>query len=232
MSGILTFQIRIKKSLDYGKREFGEVDVAVGPDYALCSINLINGKLVDFESYEQILTILGQISREHPKTLILPGTTPKRVGEGLMGHVCPVFLGGRLEKELYKETDCGESNTARDNELEYKKGDNSQNFVNYNKKKISVEICSDHGKQKIDNGTFLEVIMAHDLFGGFHIGVLNDNFDRYALVCNSLRRIDDHVKKPTLVECFEFNRSNDPKLRIVEPVLENKDFKGYNLNEN
>lgn len=222
---------KFERTLVDVNRELGGVDVIVGPDYGLYSVELNDEKKIDFVHTLSALELLRILSVKNPETLFLPGTGPKLLNGGKMGLHCPVFLGGKLERELFKESDAGEGDIAKENGLTYFRGNSSDNMLNHNGKDIAVEICSDHGKQRMKIDPFLEVIMAYDKFGGFHIGVNNDDFDRYALVCNSIKNIGCTRDTPNLVECFEYNRQKDPKLRIIEPDVETEDFKAYELKE-
>ena len=222
---------KFEHALKFAKDETGGLDLVVGPDYGLCSMEK-DEKTMEFIRYDGLLSILKrEVNGISPKTVILPGTTPKRIDDKYMGLVCPVIHEGKLVRELFKETDVGEGQIAADNGLTYFRGDSSQNNLVIGGNKVAVEICSDHGKQIVDPDTFLEVIMAHDIFGGFHVGVSNDNFRRYALVCNSLRRVDSNIKTDNLVDCFEYNPSARSKIRFVEPIFDKRDFMIYDLKQ-
>ncbi|MBS3100491.1 hypothetical protein J4463_04760 [Candidatus Pacearchaeota archaeon] len=231
------FEDAIREALRYGK-----VDIAVGPDHALMpkpeALMIEN-----FKARESLAKHIGgrvlKISKEFPQTLLLPGTgfqivkTPLGAIYGVALR-CPVALYGcpyvlSSNNHFDKETDAGEEDLAKQSDYNYIPGDSSKNKTKHKKKKITLEICSDHGKQRVDKDTFLEIILARDQFGGFYVGASNDDFDRYAIVCNSLKKFGDDSNE-NAVYCAEFNRAKRPKLRIIEPSMDAPNFRLYQLN--
>ena len=186
-----------------------QVDVLVGPDYALRKYKDRENYIIDFDHTIDLSERIRLLSKKYPKLLLLPGTGPKRLNRGLMGLCSPAFLNGDLIREFYKETDYEESNIAKLNKLEYFRGKSHENALEFKDKLISVQICSDTGKQRTNEGTFLEVIMTYDENAGFHIRADNKHFDRYALVCDGLKGF---------AEGFEFNTQKSHPLRFIEPI--------------
>ena len=195
-------------------------DIVVGPDYGLSFLNK-DGK-INFSLRNKIIKGLEEISLDSPRTLLIPGTTPFLLVEGKMGHSAMIFRGGEKIEEFRKETDIENCKIAKKNCLEYERGDSSKNKVYYDGKKITVEICSDHGKQAVDKDTFLEVILTYDDNAGFWIRANNDDFARWAVLSDG--------RKP-MVGCFRFN----PKLPKHYGILKGKKLNSslylFNLNE-
>jgi hypothetical protein len=158
-------------------------DVIMGPDYGITSFN--SDGTVDFESQDQAQAQLERLSVESPETLIIPGTWPILLGDSEMGHAAPIYRDGAQIANFRKQTNVENSDIAKQNELQWQRGDYDQNKIIHQGKKIAIEICSDHGKQPIDRDTFLEAILARDINAGFYIGASNDNFARYAIVNDS-----------------------------------------------
>jgi len=192
-------------------------DLILGPDYALC----FSDNLLDFNAREKIISKIKSLSLNYPKILVVPGTSPRFVGEKLFRHSCPVIQNGKLLSELDKETDYEEFKIGEKVGFNYERGDSTKNTLNFDSKKIAVEICSDHGKQIVDNDTFLEAILAYDENAGFWIRANNDNFSRWAVVVNGLDgKVDgfryDHLKQSA-------------KYGILSPSINNEFFSVYDL---
>ena len=185
-------------------------DVVIGPDYGLFFLDK-KGK-IRFDLRDEIIKTLEEISSTSPKTLLIPGTTSFLLGEDKMGHSAMIFRNGEKINEFRKETDVENHKIAIENGLEYNRGDSSRNKLFHNGKKITVEICSDHGKQRVDRDTFLEVILAYDDNAGFWIRPNNDSFSRYALV------VDGRIPK---VEGFYFNCNTKKPILLKEKVVKN-----------
>ena len=193
----------------------------LGPDYGLCFLKE-DGK-INFGSRENIINKLEELSLNSPDTLLVPGTSPFILGQGLMGHSQMVFGNGVKMEEFRKESNAGDSKIAKENGLEYEGGDSDKNKFFYNGKKITVEICSDHGKQRVDKDTFLELIPAYDDRAGFWVGAHNDDFSRWALLSDG---------RSPKIGCFRYNsdRSNE-RYGLLKAKLLNKDFGLFELDE-
>jgi len=174
--GLKNYLAKLDEAISY------EPSIILGPDYGLCSFDK-NGK-IRFNLRDKLIEDLESISRKSPRTLVIPGTTPFLLQEGYMGHSAMIFKNGNKIEEFRKETDVGDSNIAKENGLVYKSGDCSKNHLNYDGKEIAVEICSDHGKQRFEKDPFVELISAYDDRAGFYIGAHNDNFARWAVICD------------------------------------------------
>ena len=204
------------------------IDLALGPDYALYFYQKRTNK-IDFSEVDKAVEFFRALSAVYPETSIIPGTMPYKIKDKLF-HVAPIFINGQLDDMLLKESDCGEARLAKANGLEYKKGDSSENYVYVNGKKVAVEICSDFGKQRVSKDTFLEAILAFDNLGGFSIRADNDDFSRYGLICNSVKRAGTNGSNKVIpVDCSQYSLDNFPKQRVVEPSYETKDSCGYIL---
>jgi len=195
-------------------------DIIIGPDYGLCFLDH-KGKL-QFGERERAIRELEKLSLNSPDTIILPGTGPFLMEEGIMGHAVPMIRNGETRRELRKGTDIGDSAIAEKNNLVYERGNYHENKFYHNGKKIAVEVCSDHGKQKIDKDTFLELIPAYDDRAGFYPRANSDDFSRYAIVVDG--------RKPS-VKGFEFNLKKEPKISFLEDKRLNSSLFLFNLDE-
>lgn len=193
-------------------------DLVVGPDYALSLLR--TDKKLNFDFDDFLDNELSELSSIYYKTIIIPGTRTKLTNDGKMTLSAPLFINGEKIYEFYKESDRGESDLANKNNLIYEKGDNTKNKFIYNGKKIAIEICSDHGKQAIDKDTFLEIILTYDKKAGFWIGPTNDDFKRYAVICDG--------QKP-FVDCQIYNPNNSPKLKCLNKIKLEKFLWEFNL---
>jgi hypothetical protein len=202
----------LKETLESISDEFGVVDVFVGPEYFLSAYKGEFAKhpnqTLDFEQIERNFEGVRELSKLYPETLLLPGTAPIIVKSRYMGNCAPAFLNGEVVGSFFKKTDAGESELAKNNGLEYFKGDCSQNFISHKGKKLAIEICRDRGKQPVGDDTFLEMIMTYDERPGFSIRVDNDGFDRYALVVDGSNGGCD---------AYSFVQNANPKLSRIEP---------------
>ncbi len=207
---------KFERALDKCYDESGIVDVAVGPDYALCQLSDPENCLIDFESVKNTLKRFGEISQKYKKTLMFPGTSPKLVREGVMQHFCPVFINGRKIKNVFKETNAHDSEIAKKNNLVYE-GVNSDRIYFKNGDIILASICSDHGKKSIPENTFLEIIMAYDDFGGFY-SKPGDFLERFGFIANGY---------DGSVECVHFNPFGQSE--GLETEVETENFKTYTL---
>jgi hypothetical protein len=206
-----------------------DLDLVLGPDYGLCFYDE-DGK-IQFDSEDQTLDQLAEISSEFPNVVFIPGSFPRK-RERFMVHASPVFLNGELLKDFYKRTCVGEDLTAKDYGLEYKGITNLPNFLIHKGKKIFGSVCSDHGLLKVPEDTFLELVLAYDKFAGFHPR-LNDLTPRYGLVVNGLdkRKVNDpHM---TRVGCFRYDPLNNEgrKIDIIDPQYTFKQGNVYTLED-
>jgi len=157
-----------------------------------------------------------------PKTTLIPGTGPLLTETGKMECVAPIYEKGNLSYLFTKETDVGNFQRAFKNGLDYIRGDSSKNFFIKDGKKITVEICSDHGKQEVAEDTFLEIILADDRKAGFYLRANNDSFSRYAFVCDGFA--------PKL-ECFKFIHNPYGLSFVDEKILKKDSLYLYELNK-
>lgn len=183
-------------------------DIVVGPDYGLSFLDK-KGK-IRFDLRDKIIKNLEEMSSTSPNTLLIPGTTPFLLGGDKMGHSAMIFRNGRKINEFRKETAVGDYEIATKNGLEYERGDSSRNKLVHHGKKITVEICSDHGKQIVDKDTFLEAILTYDDNAGFWIRPNNDSFSRYVLV------VDGRAPK---IEGFSFNCDTKKPTFLKEKII-------------
>jgi hypothetical protein len=169
----------IRSSYEYGFTP----DIIIGPDYALSrrhggDIETPNS----LEERQEILKQIKDISKEYPKTRIIPGTMFWH--DNTNAHLsAPMYSSGRMIQEFFKERSNGEFEVAKKLSLTYKKGDNDKNRFIKDGKNISLEICGDHGTQDV-KGIDLQLILAYDNRAGFYITINNDNSSRLGLVCN------------------------------------------------
>ncbi len=206
---------KIESALEYSP------DIIVGPDYALSYYNK-QGK-IKFFMREEIISKLEKISEKNSKTIIIPGTSPFALNNSEMGHSTMVFKAGKKINEFRKETCVGDQEIAEENGMNYVGGNSDNNFFYLNDKKIAVEICSDHGKQRVPLDTFAELILAYDDRAGFWIRANNDNFTRFAIVT------DGRAPK---IGGFKYDHKRDfRKYGILKEQSLNKDFISFELNE-
>jgi hypothetical protein len=179
-------------------------DIIFGPDYALSFTD--KEDINDFNQRDIAINKLEELSKDFPKTIILPGTGPFILRKGVMGHAIPMISNGKTICEFRKETNVGDSRFAKRNGLVYERGDSSNNKFYKEDKKITVEICSDHGKQRIDKDTYLELISAYDDRAGFYLRPGSDDFSRFAIVADGFApKVDgfyyDHIsRQPRFLE--------------------------------
>lgn len=206
---------KIESALEYSP------EIIVGPDYALSYYNE-NGK-IKFSMREEIISKLEKISKNFPKTVIIPGTSPFALNDFEMGHSAMAFQNGKKINEFRKETCVGDQEIAEENGMNYVGGNSDNNFFYINDKKIAVEICSDHGKQRVPTDTFVELILAYDDRAGFWIRANNDNFTRYAILTDG---------RAAKVGGFRYNHKKDTgKYGILREQCLKKDFSLFELNE-
>ena len=80
-------------------------DIVIGPDYAL---NYNPTKVSSSKYYNNLISMYASLSTKHPNTLIIPGTILHSIdGEQLVCEA-PVFLNGKLNRQLWKDSDNGE----------------------------------------------------------------------------------------------------------------------------
>ncbi|MEM3074593.1 MAG: hypothetical protein QW727_01475 [Candidatus Pacearchaeota archaeon] len=209
---------KIKRIMMESKELVNPIDLIVGPDFALKYCR--NGKL-DFSNNDKIFSSFIELSRAYPDSVIIPGTCPIQEEGNLMVLCAPIFRCGDC-KRFYKETDAGEGKMAEEVGLSYKRGDSSKNKLEINKKTISVGICSDHGKQRIPEDTFLEVILAYDYFGGFYPGrKIHGNYlvDRYGMVVNG-------INGEVSMQKYKYGS----EIEIIEPICASKEFLAFDIN--
>ncbi len=224
---LATYRNKFERAMEDGSFFLGGIDLAVGPDYGMYFYD--KKKKIDFSKVDEAVEYFKALSSFYSNATIIPGTMPFSEGNKLF-HVAPVFINGKLDDMFFKESDCGESKMAKKNGFEYAKGDSTENYLTINGKKVAIEICSDFGKQRVPEGTFLETVLAYDNLGGFSVSAKNDNFSRYGLVCNSVKRLGPkEASKVFPVDCIEFNLDKFPNQRIVMPDIESKDYCGFVL---
>lgn len=199
----------------FGKLERAskDSDIVIASDYALQADPI---RLNTSAEYDRICRFLEDLSLK-TTSLIIPGTLPYSEDDRTMVLQSPTFDRGNL-RILNKETDRGEANFAKSHSLTYKRGDCNNNNIPYSGKNIVVEICSDHGHQKIPTNTFLEVILAYDQKAGFYVGVNTPRFPRHVLVCDSFE---------PKVEGFYLDNNGKPN--IWQHIEENKERRVYEL---
>ena len=179
-------------------------DVIVGPDYGITSFNPEG--TINFEAQARDKANLGRLSVYSPETLIVPGTWPILLGDSEMGHAAPLYRNGAQLANFRKQTDVENSELAEQNGLKWQRGEYDNNKIMHQGKKITVEVCSDHGKQPVDRDTFLELILTRDLNSGFWIRGNNYNFARYAIVNDSER---------PKVEGFKYDPQASPNMTFA-----------------
>ncbi len=200
----------LKKLRDYIPEQF---DIIIGPDYAL-SKNIPYSK----SERNKILSQISELSLKNKDKLIIPGTMPWEMNDYEVALSCPIFLNGNRLNEFYKETDCGESKLARTVNKTYHRGESNLNNLRFKGKNITVEICSDHGKQHIPIDTDLEIILANDFKAGFYLNTQNTRPSRYILVCDSY-----HPK----IEFIQL--SEDKSLKIINNKKSKHDLEVFEI---
>jgi len=177
-----------------GKELVGpEKGIIVGPDYALSASQ---ERPNNVEEYKKITERLSELSKKY-NALLVPGTMPLSK-DGEMSLICPIYDDGRAvyvkndkgkDCFIQKESDAGESSFAAKYGLTYNKGDYRKNNLFYKNHevegKIQIEICSDYGRQDIENDTFLELILTLDKNAGIWTGIRTPRFKRGMIVCDS-----------------------------------------------
>jgi hypothetical protein len=155
-------------------------NVVLGTDYGLMFLDE-NGK-IRFDLRDQVIGKLEEISSKSPQTLIVPGTCPVRVGESGCGLSSLIFRGGKKIAEFRKETCAGDDSLAKENGLKYVRGCSDNNHLKHEGKIVAVEICRDHGKQRIPKDTFVELIQSYDDNAGFYVTPTINDFDHFAVI--------------------------------------------------
>jgi hypothetical protein len=190
-------------------------DIIIGP-YGSLGRGL-SSKQTKTEVYDSISSLSSGTN-----SLILPGTIFYEINETEAVCEAPLFHRGSLIKNFHKEKDNGLGNLAEQNGYIYKRGDNSKNNFEIRGRKIAVELCGDHGIQDA-TGCDLELILAYDSRAGFWISAFNDDFSRFAVVC------DGRAPK---VECFRYDHINPVhKMGIIRGRQLNNNVSLFDLNE-
>ncbi len=195
------------------ERATRESEIVVAPEYALA---LDLGRPDKPGECAFILDRLRELSCGH-NGLIFPGTMPFTNHER-MRLICPILSNGELIQIIQKERSVGESALARKFGLEYERGNCNKNNVLYNGRNIAVELCADHGHQRIPSDTFLELILSYDRNAGFYLGIGNVRPERDVIVCDSF--------KPS-VEAFHVG--GEDNLRVLDPVKEYNHMRIYDI---
>ena len=172
-------------------------DIIIGPDYSLGT------PLITPQRKKQLYNRLKVASAKF-SGIIIPGTISYPIG-GEMVHVAPLFKQGELIREFLKERDNGEVTDAEEAGLTYKKGNNSENWFDYQGRRIAVEICGDHGNQNI-RGCDLELILVYDDRAGFYVRPPYDFFPRKAVLCDGFS---------PKVAAFDYNPKREEKIKII-----------------
>lgn len=179
-----------------GALEFS--DIVVGPDYAL---NLNPNKVSSPGDYRNRVFEYKTLSARHPSKLIIPGTILYPIDSRQVVCEAPVFLEGKLNTQLWKDSDNGEGELAKKDGFVYRRGSHESKQFGYKGKKIAVEICGDHGRQNV-RGCDLEIILAYDKKAGFWLNSSNDDFARKVILC------DGYEPK---VEAWDYKPRRQPK---------------------
>ncbi len=196
-------------------------DLVVGPDYSLYPWN--NQGEIDFDRCPALIRSLVKISKKNSNIPIIAGTIPRVIGGEYLAHSALVLNRGILTF-FDKETDVENSRIALKNGLKFRRGDNKKNFFYLDGRKISIQICSDHGKQPVDEETFLEIILAYDKKAGFYLRPPFDRFSRTAIVCDGLSKN---------VSGFNYDPKNlDSRLSFLPQQSLNSDLEKIFINEN
>jgi hypothetical protein len=218
---------KVAEAVEDSNNQVGNIDLVVGPDYAL-SVLLPGTMLQNFESRDEFIRKFRDLSENYSNTTFLPGTAPYLL-DGEMAHGVPLIRDGNLEREILKETDCSDSEIAERNGLVFRKGNNRKPIIVDNKL-VFPNICSDHGKVEIPEGTFLEVVHAFDQFAGIYSRI-GDRDDRYILMTNGYRS-DNPKKDIQEVEARRFEYSNRRgNLFVINPILKSNDFEVFDFKE-
>jgi len=173
-------------------------DIVIGPDYAL---NCNPTKVSSSGYYNNLISMYTSLSTKYPNTLIIPGTILHPINDREMVCEAPVFLNGKLNRQLWKDSDNGEVGLATRAGFVYKRGSHENKQFEYKGKKIAVEICGDHGRQDV-RGCDLEIILAYDKKAGLWLNASNDDFARKVVICDGY--------KPT-IEAWDYNPERQPK---------------------
>jgi|GEM_PF-3399802 hypothetical protein len=200
-SGAEEFLEKLDRSTSIIHREGFDVDILIGPDYSLMTKNAMSTDRPNTmaERYN-ILNNIKSISKTLPSTIIMPGTMfwyQKNKQESIddVFLSAPVYKSGHVLTEFFKERDNGEASSANRNgallgrEAKYNRGNNKNNFININGNRVAIEICGDHGNQDV-RGVDLEIIMAYDNKAGFYLTSANNNWNRYAILCDGYSGTD------------------------------------------
>ena len=196
-------------------------DIVVGPDYGLSFLN--QREKIKFGMRNYIIQTLDKISNNSPETLIVPGTTPLKLSDEYMGHSAMIFKNGKKIDEFRKETDVGDHKVAKKNNLIYKGGDSYRNHLEHMGKEITIEICSDHGKQRFEKDPFLEIILAYDDRAGFFPTRAGyDNFTRWGVISDG---------RSGKASCFNYNPDLEKKIGMIKGEKAGKGLVGFELDE-
>ncbi len=194
----------------------GEVDIFLGPDYALYPYldgDHVAGSNLTKEAFDNFV----DLSRNYSSIVLIPGTMPL-TSNGCMSHSAPVIYNGNVSF-FNKETNCDEEERANRYGYEYVRGDSSLNHFEHSGKRVLVSICGDRGKQNIPDDTFVELIPAYDQNAGFSEG--KSRFvERYGIVSNGYTG-----------ETFggKFDPFSKPRLKPISPIEETADFGLFTL---
>jgi hypothetical protein len=190
-------------------------DIIIGP-YDSLGKGLSSGKTKK-EVYDSLASLSSKTN-----SLILPGTITYPINDKEVVCEAPLFQQGSLINIFHKEKENGEGDLAEKNGYVYKRGNNSKNNFIFNKQKIAVELCGDHGVQDA-KGCDLELILAYDTRAGFWISAFNDDFSRFAVVC------DGRAPK---TECFRYDHTkNINKMGVIEEQSLNNHVSLFELDE-
>jgi hypothetical protein len=216
-SGAEEFLDKLDRSMGIIKREGFDVDILIGPDYSLVTKDAMaaNRPNTMGERYS-ILSDVKSISKSLPSTVIIPGTMfwhQKNKQESIddVFLSAPAYKNGHLVAELFKERDNGEAPSAErygnliGKKAVYKRGNSKNNFMTIRGNRVAIEICGDHGNQDA-KGVDLEIIMAYDNKAGFYITAANNNWNRYAVLCDGYSGTDSaqyfDTEKGILGACY------------------------------
>jgi hypothetical protein len=186
-------------------------DIIIGP-YGSLSEGLSSEKNKK-EIYEQLKNLSSMSG-----SLIIPGTITYPINDKEIVCEAPAFLKGNLIGIFHKEKDNGEEDLAEKNGYAYKRGNNSKNKLNFNGKKIAVELCGDHGVQDA-RGCDLELILAYDNRAGFWLSAFNDDFKRKAIVCDGYTpKVEAFDYDPDRMNRLQFAPSEDRDSFVIASV--------------
>lgn len=171
--------VALKKYQEMGLKM--PIDILFGPDYGLaCNLKEINTSA----EREELIAKSRDVSSRIPSTIFIPGSMSWNRGSE-MYHSAPVFQGGNLINEFYKNTNNGEGQQARAHNFRFVPGNCDVNLFELDGKKIAYEICGDHGKQDV-SGCDIELISALDNKAGFYTSVTNDSWPHFGTMTNGL----------------------------------------------